>query len=139
MSLPSKTITNNQTKDQSKPPATLQDIFDAVNTAREENTIEFKDIKEDIAVLKQDVSGLKQDVSGIKATMVTKDDLQQALVKVVSKDYLDDKLSDLKGHVLSVVRKEDTKTVAVIHLLKDKQVFTSNEAESILRLEPFPR
>ena len=65
-------------------------------------------------------------VGKIEATMVTK-------------DYLDDKLSDLRGDLVVLMRKEDTKMVKLIEILKRRAVITEAEEKEILSMEPFAK
>ena len=67
-----------------------------------------------------------RDITAIKATMVTK-------------EYLDDKLSDLKGDLVVLMRKEDRKVSALVDVLRVKQVLSDEEAKRILTMEPFPQ
>jgi len=69
---------------------------------------------------------LESDVSSLKSQMVTK-------------DYLDDKLSDLKGDLIVLIRKEDTKLAALVEILKERKVIDDNDIKKILAMEPFPK
>ena len=78
----------------------------------------------DNAVSKHEFNELKSDVTRIKALMVTK-------------DYLDEKLADLRGDLVVLTRKEDTKVKALINLLKNKKIITPGDAKQLFTLEPF--
>ena len=69
---------------------------------------------------------LEGEVNTIKTTMVTK-------------DYLDDKLSDLRGDLVVLMRKEDKKVKALIDILRERQVLTDEDVKKILSMEPFPQ
>lgn len=73
--------------------------------------------------------------------MATKDDLRQSLnkQKLDILDAMDDKLANLKGDMVVLMRKEDKKVVSLIELLKNKKIITTNEANGLLELEPFPQ
>lgn len=58
---------------------------------------------------------------------------------MVTKDYLDSKLSTYKGEQTMVAKREDRKLITVVNLLEKKQIFTHQEAGSILAMEPFAR
>lgn len=62
----------------------------------------------------------------IKATMVTK-------------DYLDEKLADLRGDLVVLMRKEDRKLKTLIEILKERKVISRKDEEKILAMEPFPQ
>lgn len=57
----------------------------------------------------------KKDINFIKSQMVTK-------------DYLDTKLADLRGDLVVLTRKEDAKVKSLVDLLKKKKVITGAEA-----------
>jgi len=65
-------------------------------------------------------------VGKIEATMVTK-------------DYLDDKLVDLRGDLVVLMRKEDTKMIKLVEILKRRAVITEAEEKEILSMEPFAK
>lgn len=58
---------------------------------------------------------------------------------MVTKDYLDEKLSDLRGDLVVLVRKEDNKVVKLVSILQERKVITSDDVESILAMELFPK
>lgn len=72
------------------------------------------------------LSRLESDMKQVKATMVTK-------------DYLDDKLADLRGDLVVLMRKEDKKVQSLIEVLCSKKVISTEEAKRILSMEPFPQ
>ena len=61
---------------------------------------------------------MKSEITTIRATMVTK-------------DYLDDKLADLKGDLIQKLRKEDEKLEFLISLLRTRSVLTESDARNI--------
>ncbi|HLC69661.1 MAG TPA: hypothetical protein VJH75_01290 [Patescibacteria group bacterium] len=105
----------------------------------------------------QDIKDLLEMVSFIKDNGPTKEDLQAAekrldgridkvearLTRVesqmVTKEYLDEKLSDLRGDLVILVRKEDTKFMKLLEILKKKKVIDEAEAQTIGQMEPFPQ
>lgn len=76
--------------------------------------------------LEKDLGILKDDVGTLKATMVTK-------------DYLDDKLGDLKGDMVGLVRKEYDKTERLVGILEEDRVISSGRVAEIRNFEVFPR
>jgi len=58
---------------------------------------------------------------------------------MVTKDHLDEKISDLRGDLLIMSRKEDRKLNATISLLTEKHLITEDEAKNLLAMEPFPQ
>jgi len=57
---------------------------------------------------------------------------------MVTKDYLDDKLSDLKGDLTILMRKEDTKLKTLVEILRTKKIINEKDKDKIFSLEPFP-
>lgn len=91
---------------------TTKEILEAINAFSAETDKQFAQIKGEIG--------------GIKATMVTK-------------DYLDSKLFDLRGDIISVIRKEDVKMAKLIDILQKRNVINSEDVKIILSMEPFPQ
>lgn len=58
---------------------------------------------------------------------------------MVTKEYLDEKMADLRGDIVVVIRKEDTKLRTLIEILQEKQVLDEPDVKRILSLEPFPQ
>lgn len=102
-----------------QPPATIDDVLVAVNKFATDTEQRFQKIE---GVTTQ----LQKDVTQIKASMVTK-------------DYLDIKLADLKGDIISTLRKEDIKLATLVDKLTEKKVLSQADAKQILTLEPFPQ
>jgi len=73
-----------------------------------------------------EIGDIKSEIGTIKATMVTK-------------DYLDDKLSDLRGDLVVLMRKEDTKLRTLVDVLKKRNIISNEDAQQILAMEPFPQ
>jgi hypothetical protein len=69
---------------------------------------------------------IESDIVSIKSQMVTK-------------DYLDDKLINLKADLTVLVHKEDNKLGVLAKGLASKKVITDADAKSILSMEPFPQ
>lgn len=57
---------------------------------------------------------------------------------MVTKSYLDDKLADLKGDMISVLRKEDKKTNHLINILAHKRILSVAESKDALSIKVFP-
>ena len=56
---------------------------------------------------------------------------------MVTKDYLDEKLADLRGDLVVLTRKEDHKLTALVEILASKNVITPEESARIISMEPF--
>ncbi len=92
--------------------ATIQDVLEAITEYASHNDTQMQEIKSDI--------------TGMKSQMVTK-------------SYLDDKLSDLRGDLTILMRKEDTKLKTLVELLEEKKVLSADDKKKIFSLEPFPQ
>jgi hypothetical protein len=64
--------------------------------------------------------------------------LDKVEATMVTKDYLDDKLSDLRGDLVVLMRKEDNKLKTLIDILKVKRIISADDEKRILSMEPFP-
>ena len=103
--------------------ATLQEFMVAVNgyATRTES---------EIAIIKEDIAGVKVQLSSIQGQLNT---------RVVTKDYLDDKLANLKGDLMTFSHKEDTKLTTTIDILTKRRAITAADKKHLLALEPFPQ
>ena len=72
------------------------------------------------------LGGVETRLDKIEATMVTK-------------DYLDDKLADLRGDLVIMLRKEDTKVKTLVDVLETQKIISETDAKKILTMEPFPQ
>lgn len=84
----------------------------------------FDDVDKRFTNIETEITGMKSDINQMKSVMVTK-------------DYLDEKLFNLRGDLTALTRKEDRKLTSVVTLLEKKKVFTPKEASAILHMEPF--
>lgn len=77
--------------------------------------------------------------------MVTKEELREDLTRELRKmqeeilDGVDEKLFNLKGDLVIIMRKGDHKLAGLISLLQDKSVISEKEAQALLMMEPFPQ
>ncbi|MFH1172960.1 MAG: hypothetical protein V1692_00335, partial [bacterium] len=91
------------------------------------------ELRDDVDSLKSDVNGLRSDVDGLK------DEVGKIRNEMVTKSYLDDKLADLEGGLVSKLRKEDGKVDHLIGLLKNKSILSVQETEQLKEYQIFPR
>ena len=98
--------------------------FEGVDKRLDNLENDVHDLKIDVSSLKTDVNYLKGEVNHIKNQMVTK-------------DYLDEKLFDLKGELIELIRKQDNKFVTLVQILGNKKILTKKEVRHITALEPF--
>lgn len=87
---------------------TIKDILEIVThikdhtVSKEEGGTKHELLRETSSI-KQEIRDIRQDIRGIKSTMVTK-------------DYLDEKLGDLRGDFTVLIRKQDTKRKALVDI-----------------------
>ena len=72
------------------------------------------------------LDGVEGRLGRIEATMVTK-------------SYLDDKLADLEGNLISKLRKEDEKVNRLIEVLKNKSLLTTEDIQQFKEFQIFPK
>jgi len=83
----------------------------------------FKEIVDDgvdnfAVIVKKEFEKTNKEIEGIKANMVTK-------------DYLDEKLSDLRGDLVVLTRKEDTKVKKLIDILKKRKLISEKDVNEV--------
>ena len=116
--------------------ATIQDVLIAINTFSDNVEARFSAIDEKFYLVEQRFSAVDGRLATIEQKFVTKDDLQHVLAametRLVSKEYLDEKLFDLRGDLVLMSRKTDQKSISIVNLLQKKKIFSTSEAQSIL-------
>lgn len=104
-------------------PTTI-DILEAIHSFSSEVDQKFANINQRFERIDQRFERIENDLRVIKSTMVTK-------------DYLDDKLADLRGDLNVLIRKEDVKLKELVNMLVKKKVITKKEQEKLFTMEPF--
>ncbi len=95
-----------------------KEILDAVNGLATH-------VEKRFSRLESDVSEIKEEIRDVKKQMVTK-------------DYLDERMSDLRGDIVLIIRKEDRKSRYIADILFEKQIFTEKNLKEFYEMEPFP-
>ncbi|HLD82305.1 MAG TPA: hypothetical protein VJA22_03830 [Patescibacteria group bacterium] len=88
--------------------------------------LRFDRLEGRVGAVESRLDGVESRLDRVEATMVTK-------------DYLDDKLADLRGDLVVLMRKEDKKLDKLVDILADKKVISDREARTIYSMEPFSR
>lgn len=83
------------------------------------------------------LDGMDGRMDNMERRMATKEDLGKQKLEIL--DAIDDKLADLKGDLVILMRKEDKKLLGLIDLLRKKAVITDEEVKSLVKMEPFPQ
>lgn len=97
----------------------LQDVLEVINKFASDTEVRFIKIE-------NDVNTVKSDMNGVKSSMVTK-------------DYLDMKIAELRSDLTLLSRKSNTKLTVLIESLVEQQALRPEIAQKILALEPFPQ
>lgn len=101
--------------------------------------------KEDISDLQKEINELQIFLQGYVAT---KEDVRESerklrkeigVMKTELKEHTDEKLSDLQGNIVILMRKEDYKVLSLIKILSEKKILNDAEVKSLLKMEPFPK
>lgn len=106
----------------------IDDLGEDLRNFKSEVVASFKELGEAIQLFATNVDSrfnkVEGDITQIKSTMVTK-------------DYLDEKMGDLRGDMTVLIRKEDNKVKALVEVLVEKNVLNQNDQKRIFSLEPF--
>lgn len=70
---------------------------------------------------------------------VSREEFIRLQTTVATKDYLDEKLADLRGDLVVLTRKEDNKLIKLVELLKGKKILSEAETKDLFKMEPFPK
>ncbi|MDA2922943.1 hypothetical protein MYX07_06800 [Patescibacteria group bacterium AH-259-L07] len=74
------------------------------------------------------LDGMGKDIGTIKKTMVT---------KIHFNERLDEKMADLRGDIVVLLRKEDRKLEALIEKLKQKHIITDDDVKELHEIQIF--
>ena len=89
--------------------------------------------------IRSGLEGLKQELLGEMGKQKQELLGEMGKLKLDMLDSIDDKLADLKGDLVILMRREDKKVNESISLLCKKQVITKDEADRLMTLNPFPQ
>jgi len=80
--------------------------------------------KADLEQIREEMGGMKADLGKMKHEIL---------------DHMDEKMSDLRGDLVVLMRKEDKKMVRLCEMLKEKDILADEDIQEILGMEPFPK
>jgi len=101
-----------------------EDQFSAIDQQFDKIDQRFEKIDQRFEKIDQRFDKVEKDLTAVKALMVTK-------------DYLDDKLADLRGDLVVLTRKEDAKLKTLVDVLCEKKVINDKDRKKIFKMEPF--
>ncbi len=111
---------------------TNTEILSAINEFATNTEIRFSGIEKRLSGVEGQLSGVEGRLSGIEK------DVREIKSTMVTKDYLDDRLAVQKGDMITIIRKEDTKLIALIVKMVEKKLLSRDDAKELLTMEPFP-
>lgn len=91
---------------------------------------------------------LREQMEFLQENVATKEDLYAEIgearkdIRVTEHrimDAMDNKLADLKGDLVVLMRKENLKLSELVSILRQRKSITGNDAAKILKMEPFPQ
>ncbi|PIX92685.1 hypothetical protein COZ26_00550 [Candidatus Kuenenbacteria bacterium CG_4_10_14_3_um_filter_39_14] len=113
-----------------------------INSKKQDKTEEILEIVQfikDNAVTHEEFNGLAGEVGGLTDRLgKVESDIMVIKAEMVTKDYLDDKLADLRGDLVVLTRKEDGKVKELVKILQSKKVLNKSEVKRIFSMPPFP-
>lgn len=114
------------------------------NKTQMDELLEMVSFIKDHAASQESVDALSLKVESIETRLDRRIDSLETKVdslasKMVTKEYLDDKMADLRGDLVVLTRKEDMKVRALIEVMEKKKLLSKEEVKKILSMEPFPQ
>ncbi len=100
--------------------------FIGIETNIKEMKGEIGEMKGEIGEMKGEIGEMKGEIGNLKMDMLTK-------------DYLDERLFDLRGDIISVIKGEDNKLKELAKILKEKGAISKADFEQVFSLAPFPQ
>ncbi|MFA5130017.1 MAG: hypothetical protein WC477_03810 [Patescibacteria group bacterium] len=115
-----------------------QEILEAIQAFAEQVDHRLNNLESDVGTMKSDMGTMKSDMGTMKSEMGSmKFEITSIKSQMVTKDYLDDKLADLKSELIILTRKENTKLSVLVEELVVSKTLTRKTADRILLMEPF--
>lgn len=102
-----------------------------------EEVLEIVSFVKDHAATQEGLDNLEKKLSNRIDSLETKVD--SLATRMVTKEYLDDKLADLRGDLVVLTRKEDGKLRLLVEKLHQRQILSDADKQEIFKMEPFPQ
>ena len=95
---------------------------------------------DDLAVMiKMGFDDVHEKMSG----MITKEEFNKTINKMksemITKDFLTEKLADLRGDLNLIIRGEDGKVMKLVDILHGKNVLNTEDVKQLWSMRPFPQ
>ena len=118
-----------------------QEILEAIKSNKQELLRVIKSDKQEILEVVNDFSNhMDKRIDKLDGRMdKLGNDFLKLQTRVVTKDYLDNKIANLPNDWVTMIRKEDYKFQMLIEIMQNKRLLDKQEAKKILTMEPFPK
>lgn len=103
-----------------------EEILSAVNEFSEKTDRRLEKLEESMKDVRSEIKDVRSDTASLRSQMVTK-------------DYLDDKIADLRGDLVVLTRKEDAKLHLLVEKPCERKVLDEQDKQDIFKMEPFPQ
>jgi len=116
---------------------TNQDILEAINSYATNTDRRLERIEGRLDGIDGRLDKVEGRLDGIDGRL---DKVEGRLTRVesqmVTKEYLDDKLADLKGDILTILRKEDRRVTALVEIMQKKNILNAEEVKYLETMQP---
>lgn len=97
---------------------------------------EFNELINEIVILKSDMESVKSDMESVKSDMKSvKSEVGSMQTRIVTKEYLDDKLADLGAEIGSRINRSKERDqsfkILLIDMLKENNLLKSNQIKKL--------
>lgn len=126
-----------------KKQATISDVLSAFNVFADDQEKrmqriegDISEIKSDISIIKRRVGGLESDVGSLRSEFTSiKKEVIHIQNHMVTKEYLDRKLSDVHDSWKIILNRVDERINALIQVLVAKQIVNERDVSHILAMK----
>ncbi len=115
----------------------IDTVLSAVNTFAEHMENRFNTLENRFDGLENRFDGLENRFDGLDQRLTNVESIIQN--KIVTKDYLDEKLMDLRGDLIVMIRKEDNKLLKLVETVENRKLISHQESQIIMSMEPFAK
>ena len=112
---------------------TNHEILEAINTFADNVETRFDSVDHRLDSVEHRLESVEHRLDSVEHR------LDSVEINMVTKEYLDDKLMDLKSDLVILMRKEDHKLNTLVDILFKKKLLTEQDKEQLTSLEPFPK
>jgi archaellum component FlaC len=128
-----------------KKEATINDVLTAINTFSAQVDNRFERVEKRLDGVEKRLDGVEKRLDGVEKRLDNvenrldrvEDRIDQIEGTMVTKEYLDNALIDVRADFISHIKAKDKKVDTLIDILREKKVITSQESKKILAAESF--